>query len=554
MNDSVEQILSGMATMRLVKIVLAALNTMGETEQINFIAKHIDAQVSLSRLGEDDPEAFLDEVDAFCLECMNKEYYSDEEDVEEFFSNNDYDGAYSDDDWDYNEYYSNTEWAEAFSKMFRLSSMYIRSGDIMTGYESCTRLLSCLSEAMSDDRFFGTDEPDSYIKVDWPELFSLFYEAMFRYHADNEHVTKMAFRYWMRFGERCTEGFLANVKDVEVAERYILSGIETVDDWAVQCLCFNLLEQLYSRLGMGFDKVSKAKALLGANDYFHLQVIEGLCEQGNWQTVVEIANYAMIKIPVPNADNTDRRQVAIQQKLRATIQSKLADAYESLTDYEKAFDTLWQMFQEAPNFDLYVRTRVLASMTVGVPAFLYKIEAHLGEKPLEYVFYGRRALLLSIFSYEGEVDKMLDMVQTQKIGSNYNDRKYAALSLIYRALEGAGGYGPSIPEYLTAASGQDGIIGMLNRSSSKEECAELLLSGVGLLKEIVSFHIGAATRSRYAKAAYYMCVMRDISIYIKREDEFQNYFNNTIAQNSRRPALRDEMSIVYGKQATISKK
>jgi hypothetical protein len=190
-------------------------------------------------------------------------------------------------------------------------------------------------------------------------------------------------------------------------------------------------------------------------------------------------------------------------------------------------------------------------MTLGAPAFLDKVEALLGEKTLEYALYGRRALLLNIFSYEGEVVKLLDQVKSQKISSNYYDWKYAALSLIYRAVDGVDGIGSSIAEYLTAASRQDGIIGMLNRGNSISERTELLLSCVGLLKEIASFHIGAATRSRYAKAAYYMCVMREIFVYLNREDEFRSYFNDIIAQNSRRPALRDEMSIVYGKQATL---
>ena len=105
-----------------------------------------------------------------------------------------------------------------------------------------------------------------------------------------------------------------------------------------------------------------------------------------------------------------------------------------------------------------------------------------------------------------------------------------------------------------AASRQDGIIGMLNRSSGTDERSELLLLSAVLLKEIAAFHIDAATRSRYAKAAYYMCVMRDIFTYIGRENDFQVYFKDVITQNSRRPALRDEMSIVYGKQATILKK
>jgi len=51
-----------------------------------------------------------------------------------------------------------------------------------------------------------------------------------------------------------------------------------------------------------------------------------------------------------------------------------------------------------------------------------------------------------------------------------------------------------------------------------------------------------------------MCVLRDIFIYLKQEDDFKRYFQEVIQQNSRRPALRDEMSVVYGKAAVVIKK
>ena len=53
-----------------------------------------------------------------------------------------------------------------------------------------------------------------------------------------------------------------------------------------------------------------------------------------------------------------------------------------------------------------------------------------------------------------------------------------------------------------------------------------------------------------------MCVLRDILIlvYLKQEDDFRSYFRNIIMQNNRRPALRDEMRTVYGKEATLIKK
>ena len=64
-----------MTTARLVKIVLAALNGMNETEQIDFIARHIDAQISLKRLGADDPGTLSDGVEEFCQARLDGAFY-----------------------------------------------------------------------------------------------------------------------------------------------------------------------------------------------------------------------------------------------------------------------------------------------------------------------------------------------------------------------------------------------------------------------------------------------------------------------------------------------
>ena len=95
MHDTIEQKLSAMPAAKLVKIVQAVLAAMEESEQISFIAKYIDAKTSLNRLGADDSAAFMDEVEAFCLSCLNCEYYSDEDDIEEYFSNNRYNSSYT---------------------------------------------------------------------------------------------------------------------------------------------------------------------------------------------------------------------------------------------------------------------------------------------------------------------------------------------------------------------------------------------------------------------------------------------------------------------------
>jgi hypothetical protein len=553
MTDSVEKKLSEMSTARLVKIILAALEEMNETEQISFIAKHIDARTSLSRLGADDPEAFINEVERFCIDCLNENYYSDEDDIEEYFSNNDYDDYYYDDEWDYNEYFSNTEWAETFSRLFKLSIMYIRSGDITTGYEASSRLLSCLAEMNSDDCFLGTDEPMSYIIVDWDELFALHYEAMFQYHADGGQAIELAFRCWMDFKDGfkddCTEAFLSNVKEIVPAELFILEGLKGVPDWTSQRQCFELLEQLYIRLDAAYDKISQAKALISHNVYFNLFLVEGLCEQKQWQAAVETANNALAQIPMPESDKSVWSSKSTQEEIRAAIQTKLVNAYENLADFPQAFETAKCMFREKPDYVRYKCARGLAEKVAGAPAFLALAEEQLKLHSSSYIL---ESLLRDIYSYEGEIEKMLAMASEKEINRNYYERKYIALSLIYRAVNGKADIGENLSEYLTSAHRQDGIGDMLISGGNTEP--ELLLYGVDLLRGIIVFHISAANRNRYAKAAYYMCVVRDIFVYLQREDEFRSYFKAVIMQNSRRPALRDEMSVVYGKEATMIKR
>ena len=83
-------------------------------------------------------------------------------------------------------------------------------------------------------------------------------------------------------------------------------------------------------------------------------------------------------------------------------------------------------------------------------------------------------------------------------------------------------------EYVASASEEKGTADMRNPCVDPSQRTKLLLSGADLQRGIIAFHINAAVRSRYAKAAYYMRVLRDIFIYLKKEIEFQRYFNCVI--------------------------
>jgi len=295
---------------RLVEIVLAALDTMDESEFINFVAKHINAKESLALLDADDPEAFLDAVETFCQNCLNKEYYTDDEEVEEYFSNSEYEYYYYDDERDYSEYYHYSQWAKGFSELFRLAVMYIQSGDIKVGYEANSRLLSCLSIMMSSEIYLGTDEPMSYISIDWNELFELHYDTLFQYHTQTDQAIEKAFRCWVNFSEFCTERFLHKVEDITIAERIILDGIKSSHAWEFECRCFNLLEQLYTRLDLGFDKVTQAELLTEHDVFFYFFVVEGLSERAEWRLAAQTARIALEKIPAQTSDSTKMRIVS----------------------------------------------------------------------------------------------------------------------------------------------------------------------------------------------------------------------------------------------------
>ena len=275
-------------------------------------------------------------------------------------------------------------------------------------------------------------------------------------------------------------------------------------------------------------------------------VVEGLFEKEYWQDAVSAACGALGQIKKPSGSG-DRKEV------RSAIQSRLTDAYEKLSDFNNAFKTAKTMFKESPSFGLYKRARGLSEKTGGAHSLLLFAEKALGKNERPFSF-SHDNLLRDIYSYEGETIKLLDMAKSQEIDANYYNRKYIALSLVYRAANNVSDIKDSLAEYLKSAANQNGISDMLVSDGDDLRRTGLLLDGAGLLRGIISFHIDAASRNRYAKAAYYMCVLRDIFIYLKQEDDFKRYFQEIIQQNKRRPALRDEMGIVYGKTAAAIKK
>jgi hypothetical protein len=229
------------------------------------------------------------------------------------------------------------------------------------------------------------------------------------------------------------------------------------------------------------------------------------------------------------------------------VQTRLVEAYENLQNFTQAFETAKNMYFEEPDFERYKYARRRAEKVAEAPAFFALAEANEKQNASDHIY---SSLLRDIYSYEGETKKLMDMAMAKDIEKNYYDRKYIARSLIYRAVSDADGLGDYLLKYLASAVGEGGIEDMLKYGGDPPQQAKWLRGGADLLKGMIAFHIGAAKRNRYAKAAYYMSVLRDIFIFLGHEDDFQNYYRDVMAQNSRRPALRDEMRIVYGSSSS----
>ncbi|QAT40655.1 hypothetical protein [Clostridium sp. JN-9] len=121
--------------------------------------------------------------------------------------------------------------------------------------------------------------------------------------------------------------------------------------------------------------------------------------------------------------------------------------------------------------------------------------------------------------------------------------KYGARALVYRALKDEKAEPANLKEFMKDIEDEniEGIVDLkrLQEDNSKREF--YLRTAINFLKEMVSFHIEAAKRTRYEKAAYYCSVIKDTLTLLKQSEEFNTYYDNLINVNRRRPALKDEM-------------
>ena len=160
--------------------------------------------------------------------------------------------------------------------------------------------------------------------------------------------------------------------------------------------------------------------------------------------------------------------------------------------------------------------------------------------------YDSISTLLRIFSFEGYTLKLIDTALKSNGYSRHDYLKFK--SLIYRALSDKSIVLPDLQEYLQSIENGkiSGIVDMTKTLTYSDDEQFLLNNAVKILKQMVQFHINAAQRSRYARAAYYCAIIKDIYIYKNEKDEFSQYYMKIFMENNRRSALKDEMKQKIG--------
>ena len=164
-------------------------------------------------------------------------------------------------------------------------------------------------------------------------------------------------------------------------------------------------------------------------------------------------------------------------------------------------------------------------------------------------------ILLRILSSEGYVNDMINFALKSDGYRRHDYMKYTYKSLIYRALRDRNrDIIPVVLKELIGGLEHDktpGIGDLVDGFKNLESESYLLQSAINILKDIIQFHIAAAKRTRYARAAYYCSLVKGIYIYLNEKEEFEHYYGTIIVGNKRRPALRDEMRKVISTSDAI---
>lgn len=456
---------------------------------------------------------YLKDVEKFCKDCLNGEYYVEY----------DYGGH-----WDNYEEdsFEDSEWAEKFTEYFNIALMYSRNKDYDITFQAFELLFNCLHDAEDDVEILGTEEAEIYLELNWVDIFEQYYLCIKNCIDDKTEMIEKALDVWVSYGDRCTEPLINNIEETYVVEKIIRQNIQDTDGyWTLQHLYFELFKKFNERYNPQFDKVELAKSFLKYNVNFYNDITKEYLELGQWKDTIKVINEALEKVEEP--------------KIEFALKIRLVDCYENLNEFEEAFNTIYALFKEKPSYELYNRARYFAAKINKLNTFINEIISFLR---LETT-YDSIDILIKVLSREGLIEKLLDFVKMYKGYSRYDYLKYISKALIYRAFHGENINLFNLSEYINNiySSKTQGIVDVEVLKEDASNRNYYLESAVCILKEMIEFHIDAVSRSRYERAAYYCSIVKDIFNCLNREDEFLIYYTNLIKQNNRRPALKDEM-------------
>jgi hypothetical protein len=515
----------------LVVLIAQLMQKLTPKDRTEFISKSISAQIALEEMGEDNPSDFIASVKTFCNDCLDHKYYVDPNDVDHYSNRDYYDRYYDYGDTDYTALFEESEWANQFSELLNLAIMHSRNEAYKTSNKAFDLLLNCLQEASSDETIFGTNSPRDFIEVDWEDVFKEKYISMIKVTSKSVKFAEEAVALWLAFGEVCTIPLITSFTEIKVIKDAIIKEIsECPADWTTQHLLYDLLKRIYLSLNEAFSVIELPKSLIVYNPSFANDVAEGYILSGQWDEGLLTVNKALDQV-------TDEKTVF-------ELFKKKVACLEQLSRYLEAYDLAIKMYALKTHHDLYLRARELALKTCGLSAFIDQVTQSLSANQRT----DHTVALMKIYSYEGNTQGLIEIVYQAKDGERHNYAKYATKSLLFRAIWIMQEPDCDLKEYLEsiAALKLEGVIDMIKLPSDLTKKKELILSAIDLLKGMVQFHINAASRNRYARAAYYTAIIRDLYGIINQKNEYENYYKRILIDNSRRPALKEEFKRKVG--------
>ncbi|MBC7765289.1 MAG: hypothetical protein H7Y41_02305 [Hyphomonadaceae bacterium] len=509
----------------LVTLISQLMDKLAGKERVEFVSRWISPQVALEEAGACDSSSLMQKVDLFCDECMDGMYFI-------ACDYDDYDYVYDYDDYDdETDCFSESKWAHQFSTFLELAVMYSRNKNYDITYKAFDKLLTCLHKANFDEEILGTQHPMDYIEVDWDEVFEEYYSSMKNQISDKMQVASKAVEVWMNFEKYCTDIILENIDDITYVEQSIRENIgKNADCWHVQHALYELLKSFYIKLDLEFNERIIAKSLVCYNANFWNDVAQAYISCEMWEEAVGVINNAL-------------KQVTNEQVF-SMLNKKMVDCYESLGMFSEAYDIAVKMFIDDYSHALYLRARSFAIRIGALNTFVDSMEKCI----VASKSYNSVSKLLRILSFEGRTQKLIDTALNTDGYSRHDYLKYTTKSLIYRALGWKFITLPNLNGFLRAIENNkiDGIVDMIKETEHSESEQFCLNSAIDILKLMVQFHINASKRSRYARAAYYCAVIKDIYTFINEGNEFERYYEGIFVQNKRRPALKDEMKREIG--------